>query len=64
MKIKTNYDHPPIADRSHDWSAIDDDTYDGAPECRCIVGRGPTEQAAIDDLIARTEERDYENRFD
>jgi hypothetical protein len=37
-----------------DWSAIDDATYDGE---RCEIGRGATEQEAIDDLIWQIEER-------
>jgi hypothetical protein len=40
-----------------DWSAIDDDTYDGASDSNCPVGRGPTEQAAIDDLKEQIAER-------
>ena len=47
MKIRTSFDYPPIPIRSFDWSAIDDDTYDyDAP-----IGQGPTEQAAIADLL-------------
>ena len=29
MKIRTDYIYPPIPDRSCDWVAVDDDTYDG-----------------------------------
>jgi hypothetical protein len=47
MKIKTEYVFPPIPDRSNDWSAIDDDTYDGLGS---PIGRGPTEAEAIEDL--------------
>jgi hypothetical protein len=53
MKIVTHYDYPPIPDRSMDWSAIDDDTYDGAEDAGPLahmIGRGPTEEAAIQDL--------------
>ena len=32
MKIKTNFDYPPIPTRSMDWSAWDDDTYDASYE--------------------------------
>ena len=47
MKIRTHYDYPPIPDRSMDWSAYDADTYEpGMP-----VGRGRTEEAAIEDLF-------------
>lgn len=45
-KIVTSYDYPPIPDRSCDWSAIRDG-YDPGDH----IGRGPTEQAAIDDLL-------------
>ena len=52
MKIITKYEFPPIPDRSMDWSAIDDDTYEGGKP----VGRGATEQEAIDDLLEQVEE--------
>ncbi|MFA6984609.1 MAG: hypothetical protein WC213_00185 [Arenimonas sp.] len=48
MKIVTNYVYPPIPIRQFDWSAIDDDTYDGEG---CLIGYGATEQEAIDDLL-------------
>jgi len=47
-KIVTNFDYPPIPIRQFDWSAIDDDTYDGEG---CPIGHGATEQEAIDDLL-------------
>lgn len=47
-KIVTSFDYPPIPDRRFDWSAIDDNTYDGEG---CPVGRGATEQEAINDLL-------------
>lgn len=53
MKIVTEFVYPPIPSRSFDWSAIDDDTYDG-PGCR--IGFGATEQAAINDLLEQLEE--------
>ena len=55
MNIKTNFDYPPIPFRSFDWSAIDDDTYDGDP--RSPIGYGPTEQEAIDDLLEQLESK-------
>jgi hypothetical protein len=55
MTIKTHFDYPPIPIRSFDWSAIDDDTYDGTPGCP--IGRGETERAAIADLLEQLEER-------
>jgi hypothetical protein len=61
MKIVTSHDYPPIPDRSMDWSAIDEDTYDGAPDSgplAHLIGRGPTEEAAIEDLRALLAEHD------
>ena len=51
MKIKTNYEYPPIPIRDYDWSAIDDDTYDGAEDSHCPIGWGRTEEEAIADLM-------------
>lgn len=62
MKIDTSHVFPPIPDRSHDWSAVDSDTYD----CDCDqdgffsthpIGWGATEQEAIADLLEQIEER-------
>lgn len=62
MKITTSYDFPPIPDRSMDWSAIDEDTYD----CDCDqdgffslgpIGRGRTEAEAIADLLQQIEDQ-------
>ena len=53
MRIVTTYDPPPIPDRSYDWQALDADSYDyDGP-----LGIGPTEQAAIDDLMEQIEEK-------
>lgn len=61
MKIKTNFDYPPIPVRCMDWSAIDEDTYD----CDCDqdgffslgpIGHGATEEEAIADLMAQLED--------
>ncbi len=57
MNIKTHYDPPPIPNRSFDWSAIDDDTYDGSPDSKCPVGHGATEEEAIADLKEQIAER-------
>lgn len=54
MKIVAHYDPPPIPDRRFDWSAVDDDTYDGPG---CPVGFGRTEAEARADLLERIEER-------
>ena len=51
MKIRTMYDPPPIPLRQFDWSAIDEDTYDGAPDGGGRIGYGRTEQEAIDELM-------------
>lgn len=48
MKIVTDFVYPPIPIRQFDWSAVDDDTYDGEG---CKIGYGATEQEAIDDLL-------------
>jgi hypothetical protein len=50
MNIKTEYWAKPIPSRNCDWSAIDDDTYDGAEDSFCPIGYGATEQEAIDQL--------------
>jgi hypothetical protein len=54
MTIKTNYDPPPIPIRSSDWTAIDEDSYDGPGSS---IGHGPTEEEAIADLIEQIELR-------
>ena len=56
MRIKAHFEFPPIPDRSQDWSAIDDDTYCGCPDCHCPIGTGPTEAAAIADLLEQLED--------
>ena len=62
-RIRTEFVYPPIPLRQFDWSAIDDDTYDGAPDSgnRGQIGRGETEEAAIADLLdilAEEQDRD------
>jgi hypothetical protein len=54
MKIRTSYDYPPIPIRWLDWSAVDDDTYDGPGS---PIGTGATEQEAIADLLEQLEEK-------
>lgn len=52
LSIRTHHEFPPIPLRNFDWCAVDDSTYEpGHP-----IGWGPTEQAAIDDLLAEIEE--------
>ena len=52
-RIVTTAIYPPIPVRDHDWSAIDDDTYDGEGS---LIGFGATEQDAIDDLVRQMED--------
>jgi hypothetical protein len=61
IKVRANFDYPPIPVRSFDWSAVDDSTYD--VDCdgdgyfsTCPIGRGATEAAAIVDLLEQIEE--------
>jgi hypothetical protein len=54
INVRTNHEYQPIPVRSFDWSAVDDDTYDGEG---CEIGRGATEQEAIADLMEQIEER-------
>jgi hypothetical protein len=53
MKIRTSFDYPPLPIRDYDWSAIDEDTYDGAEDSktRHNIGYGATEAEAIADLM-------------
>ncbi len=37
-----------------EWIAVDDDTYDGAPDSKSPCGVGGTEQEAINDLMEKT----------
>jgi hypothetical protein len=51
-KIITAYVFPPIPCRDSDWFACTDN-YDGAEDAGPqLIGRGPTEEAAINDLKA------------
>ena len=55
--IVTEYVFPPIPERSMDWSAVLRD-YDGAPDStgpNSKIGRGPTETAAVADLLCQIE---------
>lgn len=57
MKIVTHYDPPPIPMRNADWTAIEDNTYDGPGS---IIGYGATEEEAIADLRDRWLEREMD----
>lgn len=50
-KIQTEHVFPPIPVRTMDWSAVTDNYDLGHP-----IGRGATEQAAIDDLMEQLDE--------
>lgn len=56
--IHTSFDYPPVPWRGDDWHAITDN-YDGAPDAGWQpVGRGATEQEAIDDLLEQIAEHE------
>lgn len=61
MKIRTSFDYPPIPLRQFDWSAVDDDTYDGEG---CPIGHGATEQEAINDLLEQIEDKAEQDAID
>jgi len=66
MNIVTHFVNPPIPDRRFDWSAVDADTYDGADDagpCR-VSGSGPTERAAVADLLEQMEDGEDWQRED
>lgn len=44
--IRTSFVYPPIPTRAADWSAVVDGYDEGDP-----IGRGPTETAAVADLL-------------
>ena len=52
VTVRTHNVFPPIPVRSFDWSAVDDNSYDGEG---CPIGYGPTEQAAISELMQMLE---------
>lgn len=61
IDLKTADRYPPIPYRHMDWSAIDDNTYDVGCDERGYFstsphGIGPTELAAIDDLLDQIED--------
>ena len=53
MKIRVTFDCPPIPVRCFDWSAVDDDTYDGAEDSRNRnhIGYGSTAPEAVAHLL-------------
>jgi hypothetical protein len=63
ITVRTTNEFPPIPIRQFDWSAIDDDTYDGADDSHCPIGRGATEQEAIDDLLEQLDADRHPNAY-
>lgn len=60
VKIHTSHDRPPIPSREVDWSAVTDDYEawtddEGHWTTTHPAGFGPTEEAAIADLLAEIE---------
>ena len=60
MKIKTDFWLKPIPDRRFDWSAWDDSLGEDASK----IGHGPTEEAAIKDLMRQVDDDDYRDDAD
>lgn len=56
--LRTENTYPPIPNRNFDWTVIDDDTYDGAPDAGPqLMGSGPTETLAIEDFWEQWNEK-------
>lgn len=51
MKICASEDVTGFAPSDSKWVAVDDDSYDGAEDSRCPIGRGATEAEAVADLM-------------
>lgn len=54
LRIRTNFDHPPVPGRGFDWSAW----IDGQEEDYGLLGRGRTESEAVSELLDIVAERD------
>ena len=54
IDVRTSHECPPIPVRGVDWSAIDYARYDGEGS---PIGRGPTEEDAIKDLLEQIADR-------
>lgn len=52
MTIKTTCHYPALGTIPAEWTAIDDDTYDGLGS---PIGSGHTEEEAIEDLMEKLE---------
>jgi hypothetical protein len=59
VTIKIEHVRPPIPFGNFEWSAIDSDTYDGAPDSptRHQIGYGATEAEAVEHLKLLLRER-------
>ena len=67
MKIRTTGPYATYSGGPFEWSAVDDDTYDGAEDSsnRNMVGYGRTEAEAIADLERLyQEEREYREQLE
>ena len=53
MRIVTLYTPQPIPSRDWDWTALDDDTYDGSGS---PLGHGATQAEAIEDLMLQLDD--------
>ena len=58
-RIRIDYIAPPIPTNTHDWIAVDDETYGG--EESDIVGYGASAVDALNDLLARLDEAKMED---
>jgi len=64
VKIVTQHVYPPIPDRSNDWCAYDEDTYDGADDSHPVVGWGATEAEARADFLQIWQDREEQRELD
>ena len=58
-KIVTSFQNPPIPVRDYDWAAYTTDYEGGDP-----VGYGPTESAAVQDLLDQLDEQHNQLEYD
>ena len=47
MRLVTVAEFPPVPSREFDYYVYDADTYCGCSDCHCVVGFGPTPEAAL-----------------
>jgi len=58
-EIVTSFQNPPIPTRDYDWAAYTTDYEGGDP-----IGYGPTESAAIQDLLNQLDEQHNQLEYD